>query len=109
MLYVNPCYMHCRCSNESRCLNYFEGLSNFFYNDSRDIMFDTSIDFKMPHIPAVNYMFKVNNRNTRTNCEICSKLTIKIPERRHWSRSDDVNFEHISHHVLLFLLLSLSR
>ena len=27
---------------------------------------------------AGNYMFKVNNRNTRTRCEICSKLTIKI-------------------------------
>ena len=35
-------------------------------------------------IPTDNYMFKVNNRNTRTRCEICSKLTIKIPERRHW-------------------------
>ena len=31
--------------------------------------------------PAGNYMFKVNNRNIRTRCEICSKLTIKIPER----------------------------
>ena len=29
-----------------------------------------------------NYMFKVNNRNSRTRCEICSKLTIKTPERR---------------------------
>ena len=28
--------------------------------------------------PAGNYMFKVNNRNTRTRCEICSKLTMKI-------------------------------
>ena len=28
--------------------------------------------------PAGNYMFKVNNRNTGTRCEICSKLTIKI-------------------------------
>ena len=27
-------------------------------------------------------MFKVNNRNTRIRCEICSKLTIKTPERR---------------------------
>ena len=27
-----------------------------------------------------NYMFKVNNRNTRTRCKICSKLTIKTPE-----------------------------
>ena len=26
------------------------------------------------------YLFKVNNRNTRKGCEICSKL-IKIPER----------------------------
>ena len=29
------------------------------------------------HVPADNYMFKVNNRNTRTRCEIYSKLTIK--------------------------------
>ena len=26
-------------------------------------------------------MCKVNNRNTRTRCAICSKLTIKTPER----------------------------
>ena len=47
--------------------------------------------------PAGNYMFKVDNKNTRTRCEICSKLTIKTPEQR-WHRSDVfiVNFEHIS-------------
>ena len=28
------------------------------------------------------YLFKVNNGNTKTMCEICSKLTIKTPERR---------------------------
>ena len=28
-------------------------------------------------------LFKVNNRNTRKRCEICSKLIIKTPERRH--------------------------
>ena len=27
--------------------------------------------------PVDNYMFKINNRNTRTRCEICSKLTIE--------------------------------
>ena len=45
-------------------------------------------------------MFKVNNRNTKTRCEICSKLTIKTPERHYWRRSGVfiVNFEHISHH-----------
>ena len=28
-------------------------------------------------MPAGNYMFKVDNRNTTTRFEICSKLTIK--------------------------------
>ena len=36
------------------------------------------------HIPAGIYLFKVNNRNTRARCEICSKLTINTPERRQW-------------------------
>ena len=55
-------------------------------------------------------MFKVNKRNTRTRCEICSKLTIKIPERRQWRRSGIiiVNFEHISHLAQVFLLLTLN-
>ena len=62
-------------------------------------------------IPASNYMFKVNNRHTRASCEICSELKIKTPEWHHWHRSGDfiVNFEHISHLVLVFLLLILSR
>ena len=61
--------------------------------------------------PAGNYVFKVNNRNTRTRCEICSKLTIKTPERRHWRRSGVfiVNFENVLHFVLVLLLLSLSK
>ena len=56
-------------------------------------------------------MFKVNNGNIRARCEICSKLTIKTGERRHWCRSGvfNVNFEHISHLVVVFLLLTLSR
>ena len=63
---------------------------------------------KNKECPAGNYMFKVNNRNTRTRCEICSKLKIKIPERRQWRRSS-VNFEHISHLAVVFLLLILTR
>ena len=45
-------------------------------------------------VPAGNYIFKVNNRNTSF-----------------WRRSGVfiVNFEHISHLVLVFLLLTLSR
>ena len=60
--------------------------------------------------PAGNYLFKVNNRNTGTRCELCSKLTIK-------NQNDDigvfgvfiVNFEYISHLLLVFLLLTLSK
>ena len=36
------------------------------------------------YVPVGNYMFKVNNRNIRGRCGICSKLTIKAPERRQW-------------------------
>ena len=33
-------------------------------------------------IPVGIYLLKVNERNTTTRCEICSKLTIKTPGRR---------------------------
>ena len=49
---------------------------------------------------AVNYMFKVNKRNAKTRCEICSELIIGV---------FIVNFEHTSHLVLVFLLLTLNR
>ena len=61
-------------------------------------------------IPAGIYLLKVNNRNTRPRCEICSKLTIKTPKRRHWRRSGVffVNFENISHLLLVLLSLTLN-
>ena len=48
-------------------------------------------------------MFKVNNRNTRKRCDICSKLIIKTPQRRQWHGSGVfiVNSEHISNVDLL--------
>ena len=60
--------------------------------------------------PAGNYIFNVN----RARCEICSKITIKTLERRHWCHWRCagvffVNLEYISHLVLAFLLLILSR
>ena len=49
---------------------------------------------------------KVNNRNTRTRCEICSNLTVKTPERRqHRSDVFIFNLEHISHLVDNLLLI----
>ena len=62
------------------------------------------------HILVCIYLFKVNNGNTRTMCEVCSKLTIKTPEwRLRCSGFFIINFEHISHLVLVFLSLTLSR
>ena len=56
-------------------------------------------------------MFKVNNRNTRTRCEIFSKLTINPSERRHWRRFGIliVNFEHISQLVLVFSIVNFEQ
>ena len=53
-------------------------------------------------LPVSTYLFKVNNRNTRKRCEICLKLTIKAPGRRHCRRSGnfivyfDTSFSSVS-------------
>ena len=62
-------------------------------------------------IPSGHLLAQSKNRSTRTRCELCSKITIKTPEQLHWRRSGVfiVNFEHISHLVLVFLLLTLTR
>ena len=49
-------------------------------------IFSTTI---MTKDPVSIYLLKVNNRNTRTRSEICSKLTIKTPERRQWFTESD--------------------
>ena len=51
-------------------------------------------------VPAGIYFFKVINRNTRAICEVCSKLTIKIPEQ-HQNEVTDA--------VLMSLLMALKR
>ena len=63
-------------------------------------------DFLIETFPAGIYLLKVNNRNSRTRCEICSKLAITTPERRHW-RVFIVNFKHIPHLYPVILLLTL--
>ena len=39
-----------------------------------DRAFFASVTLKVCKFPAGNYMFKVNNRNTRAKCEICLKF-----------------------------------
>ena len=65
------------------------------------------IDIFIAGIFQLVYLFKVNNRNTRKRCEICSELIIKTLERRHKMVKHTqtirrqfvviVNFEQISH------------
>ena len=85
----------------------------FFSRAPTDHSFTFTLRFlyELKHNPAGIYLLKVNNRNTRARCEICSKLTINTPERRQWRRSGVfiVNFEHISHLALVFLLLTLNK
>ena len=61
-------------------------------------------------VQAKFYLFKNSNRNTRKNSEICSKLTIKTPQRNRWPRPDAfiVNFENILNLFLVILRLILN-
>ena len=58
--------------------------------------------------PANIYLFKVNNKSTKTICEICLTLTIKTLERRQWRRSGAFifNSEQISLTLLVFQILA---
>ena len=63
------------------------------------------------NVPTGICLFKVNNGNIRTVGEICSKSTIKTPERIYWRGSGVfiVNFEHICYIVLVFPLLAFNN
>ena len=73
-------------------LNYWARLFN-------DLCFPDTFSKYWTVYAANIYLFQVNNKSTRKRCEICSKLTIKTPERRQRRRSGVfiVNSEHISH------------
>ena len=66
--------------------------------------------FSLQVFPSWQLLVQSYNRNTRIRREICSKLTIRTPEWRHWRCPGVfiINFEHILHLVLVFLLLTLN-
>ena len=71
---INNHYLHnSNCSpnnkNTTNDSDYHYGNDKVDYNNDTDPLDDN---------PAGIYMFKVNNRNTRTRCKICSKLTKNI-------------------------------
>ena len=55
--------------------------------------------------PSKHLPVQHNNRSTRKKCEICPKLTIKTPERRHQLLlcACIINFEQLSQVFLVFL------
>ena len=68
------------------------------------VSFDTAglhfLTFRIlePSQPAIT-LSKLTIETLEQKCEICSKLTIKPPKRRHWRRFGGLiaNFEHILH------------
>ena len=83
-----------------------QALESFFQKIQFTEILKTLLNKFWKVFPVGNYILKVNDRNTRSRCELCSKLTIKTPRRRHVF---NVNFDHILPPVLVFLLLTLSR
>ena len=97
------------------CRHYFFVGNNFRHLTKKIVTFyrrKNNADKKFYHIQnfASGMLNLIPWSNTRTRYEICSKLKIKTPEWRHLRRSAVfiVNFEHISHLVLVFLLLTLT-
>ena len=54
-------------------------------------------------------MLKVNNENTRTMCEICSKLAMKIPERLQWHRVLQLALIRFFKNILLIVFCQLTN
>ena len=59
-----------------------------------------------PSLQAGIYLLKVSNRKTGTMCEICSKLSVKTPKRRHCGIFIFVNLKHISYIVLSVFIVN---
>ena len=81
------------------------------FTNYKDDFYYQYLNNKQRQNPAKICLFKGSNRITRTRSEICSELTIKTSKWRQRRRSGIfiVNFEHISHHFLVFLLLTLNK
>ena len=75
-----------------------------FYKTPPNIWIKSNI---LCNIPTNNYLFKFKGKKY----EICPKLKLKTPERRRWRCFGlfIVEFEHISHLFLVFLILNLNK
>ena len=75
-----------KCKNKNSCQFYL--LSGNGAVTVNKLMLSSKINCVLQFIYWVSiYLLKINKRNTRTMCEICSNLTIKTPEQYHWRHS----------------------
>ena len=83
--------------NESITNFWFVGSINWIVIHESQTLNSCSDDSYQKKSISVN----IYNRNIRKRCEICSKLTVKAPERRQWRRRHSsvftINFKHITH------------
>ena len=87
------CIFHSTVLNQSPCAFHFLKIFYFveiLYKNGRNLkpLNLKTIDIWKRSHSANKYMFKFHNRSTRGRWKVCSKLTIKTPERGDWSRSD---------------------
>ena len=67
-------------------LQNFQGYLKSDVLEKKFLVWETIEYFNWGVISVGYCMFKVNNKNTRTRCKICSKLTTKTPEWLDWHR-----------------------
>ena len=60
----------------SRCITHMEKM-HFMMNQLTEALGKNTT---LIHFPAKIYLFKINNKNIRKRCEICSKVIVKTPE-----------------------------
>ena len=72
--------------------------TNFRYKTNCDISYKTQ-ELVINFLGIAITCSKLTIETVEQRCEICSKLTIKLPKRRRWRRFGGciVNFEHIWH------------
>ena len=75
---------------------------------SNPSLFSEIIHTNLEILPQSQSAFTCSKLTIETQEQAVKYVTLKTPERRHWHRSGafSVNFEHISHLVLVFLLLT---
>ena len=82
----------------------------FLFCNNQEIMNEIVFDLTFAGEPANIYLFKIDNRNTRKCCEICSKLRMTPEQHRcHLSSIFIVYYEHIPHQFFILSVVEFEK